>query len=320
MPAGADPRVPDPPAPPGWAPPSATPPPPPDWGPTGWGPTGGTARTGPLPMAPMGVGEILDGAFKLYRSNFKPIALVALAFTGPLSILAAVASRGVNGGYGFLQLLSDPSLATDAGTFGNTGQLIVQIGSALILQITGTLMAGVVAKAVASTYLGTQLTAGQAVRAAAPSFLALLAARMLVWMTELVGLLGCCVGAIAVMALWMVTAPAIVVEGLGPIQGMRRSLRLCSARYWPVLGIGVLSGFLTLTLGSSVSGVPTLLATFIGYRWGFPLLAIGNTASAVLVTPLTSIVATLVYFDLRIRQEGFDLQIMAREVGPRGAA
>jgi len=82
----------------------------------------------------------------------------------------------------------------------------------------------------------------------------------------------------------------------------------------------VLSGVITYMLGSAVSGVPTVLATVIGYRWGFPLLAIGSTASAVLVSPLTSIVATLVYFDLRIRQEGFDLQVMAREVGPHGAA
>jgi len=265
------------------------------------------------------VGEILDGAFKLYRANFKPIALVALAFTGPLSVVAAVASRSVNGGYGFLELLGDPSLAGEAGSFGGAGQVVAQLASALLLQITSTLIAGVAAKAVACTYLGTQLTAGQALRAAAPSFLALLGARMLVWLTELVGLFGCCVGAIAVMALWVVTAPAIVVEGLGPVQGMRRSLRLCSARYWPVLGVALLSGVITYMLGSVVSGVPSVLASLIGYRWGFPLLAVGSTASAVLVAPMTAIVATLVYFDLRIRQEGFDLQIMAREVRPGGA-
>lgn len=60
-------------------------------------------------------------------------------------------------------------------------------------------------------------------------------------------------------------------------------------------------------------------AALIGYRWGFPLLALGNAATAVLVTPLTSVVATLVYFDLRIRQEGLDLQIIARDLGTGGA-
>jgi hypothetical protein len=72
-------------------------------------------------------------------------------------------------------------------------------------------------------------------------------------------------------------------------------------------------------LGSVVSGVPGAGAALIGYRWGFPLVAVGSVATAVLVEPLTAIVATLLYFDLRIRQEGFDLQIMARDIGGGGA-
>ncbi len=263
----------------------------------------------------MGLGEILDGAFKLYRANFKAIALVTIAFSGPLSIVAAVAARGANGGYGLLDIASDPSLAEDAGTFGSGSQLVIQLLSALLLGISGSVVAGVVAKAVSTTYLGTQLTAGQALRATVRFFPALVVARFLVWLTEAVGLVGCLVGAVAVMALWVVTAPAIVVEGLGPIRGMRRSLVLCSARYWPVLGIALLSGVISSVLSNIVSGVPGVLAAVIGYRWGFPFLALGSTASAVLVAPLNPIVATLLYFDLRIRQEGFDLQVMARDLG-----
>jgi len=267
----------------------------------------------------MGLGEILDGAFKLYRANFKPIALVALAFAGPVSILAAVAVRDVNGGLGLLDLLSDPSLAEEAGSFGGATQLLLQIGSTLVLWLVGPLIAGVVANAVATTYLGGQLTAGEALRATWRHFPALLAAKLLVVLSEGVGLLGCCVGALAVMALWVVVAPSIVVEGLGPIQGMRRSLRLCSARYWPVLGIALLTALITQLLAGMVGGVPTFAAAIIGYRWGFPLIALGNVGTAVLVEPLTAIVATLVYFDLRIRQEGFDLQVMARDLGSGGA-
>lgn len=267
----------------------------------------------------MGVGEILDGAFKLYRANFKPIALVALAFSGPVSLVAAFAIRDVNGGLGLIDLISDPSLAEESGTFGSASQLVLQAVSTLILLMVGPLIAGVVAKAVATTYLGGQLTAGEAVRATWRRFPILLLAKLMVVLSEGVGLLGCIIGAVFIMGLWVVVAPAIVVEGLGPIQGMRRSLRLCSARYWPVLGIALLSALITQTLGGVVGGVPTVIAAFIGYRWGFPLVAIGNVATAVLVEPLTAIIATLVYFDLRIRQEGFDLQIMARDLGGGGA-
>lgn len=263
----------------------------------------------------MGLGEILDGAFKLYRANFKPIALVALAFAGPVSVLGAVAVRNVNGGVGIFDAMSDPSLVDQGDPFGDPSQLLLSLISALVLWIVGPLIAGVVAKAVATSYLGGQLTAGEAVRATMRFFPALLLAKVMVGLTEGIGLLGCCVGAVFVMGLWVVVAPAIVVEGLGPIQAMRRSFRLCSARYWPVLGTALLSGVITYILSSIVGGVFGFGAAVIGYRWGFPLVAIGNTATAVLVEPLTAIIATLIYFDLRIRQEGFDLQVMARDLG-----
>ena len=33
------------------------------------------------------------------------------------------------------------------------------------------------------------------------------------------------------------------------------------------------------------------------------------------IYPLLAVVSTLVYYDLRIRKEGFDLEIMSRELG-----
>jgi hypothetical protein len=244
---------------------------------------------------------------------------VALAVAGPLGLVGAVAIRGVNGGHGLIDLLNDPSLADRGGSFGGSNQIVLQLAALAIGLFVGPLVAGVVAKAVATTYLGGQLTAGQALGATWRRFLPLLGARLLVLLTELVGGLACGVGAAFVMALWVVVTPAIVVEGLGPLRGMRRSASLCRARYWPVLGTALLSAVITQMLAGVVGGVPGVAAALIGYRWGFPLVALGNVATAVLVAPLTAIVATLIYFDLRIRQEGFDLQIMARDLGTGGA-
>lgn len=145
----------------------------------------------------MGLGEILDGAFKLFVANFKPIALVALAFSGPLSIVAAIAARGTNGGGGLISIFNDPSLTDRASPFGSVRQLVLQLASAFLLQLAATLVAGIVAKAVATTYLGGQLTAGKAVRATLGTFPALLVARLLVSLTELVGMFGCFVGALS---------------------------------------------------------------------------------------------------------------------------
>jgi hypothetical protein len=49
----------------------------------------------------------------------------------------------------------------------------------------------------------------------------------------------------------------------------------------------------------------------VGLRWGWILLAVGNSLTSLLVTPIIAIIATLQYFDARIRTEAFDLQIIA---------
>ena len=85
-----------------------------------------------------------------------------------------------------------------------------------------------------------------------------------------------------------------------------------------MLGISLLAGLMATTLSQILTVVPTSLGLFVGLRWGWILLAIGNSAVAILVTPLVSIVATLLYFDARIRTEGFDLQVIAAGLANEG--
>jgi hypothetical protein len=84
-----------------------------------------------------------------------------------------------------------------------------------------------------------------------------------------------------------------------------------------VLGIALVSGLLASVLGNVLGGVPTAIALAIGLKWAWPLLAVGSIISALVTTPFVAIVATLIYFDGRIRQEGFDLQVMAQGLATR---
>jgi hypothetical protein len=124
-----------------------------------------------------------------------------------------------------------------------------------------------------------------------------------------VGLLFCVVGVLVPITLFLVTTPAVMVEELGPIQAMARSVTLVRPRFWPVMGIGIISGLLASLLGNILATPFTFAALAIGFRWGWILAAIGGILPAL---------ATLVYFDLRIRNEGFDLQMIAAELA-RGA-
>jgi len=83
---------------------------------------------------------------------------------------------------------------------------------------------------------------------------------------------------------------------------------------FPVMGIALASGMLASAVGVALGFIPQTAAVFVGLRWGWPLLALGSIITGVVVTPFVAIVATLVYFDGRIRQEGLDLQVMAAQL------
>jgi len=310
-------------APPPWGPPTGSP-----YGPPAWRvpspypplPKAGSARTGPLPLHPMTVGDILDGAFKLLKANVRTIVLVSAIFLIPVNLVAAFFQRDVLGGYGLLQLANDPSLVDQAAGSGPSNALLL---SSVIAAFAGFLITpfigGAVSRVVASSYLGEELGPEPVVRATGRRFLALLGAFLFTFLLKLVGGLFCLVGALVPMTLFLVTTPAVMVEELGPIQAMARSVTLVRARFWAVLGIGVLSGLLASVLGWILSWPFGIVVTVIGFRWGWILSAVGEILPALVTMPFVAIVATLVYFDLRIRSEGFDLQMIAAELA-RGAA
>jgi hypothetical protein len=242
--------------------------------------------------------DLLDGSFRLLKANLGTIVLVAAVFLIPVNLVAAFLQRDLLGGYGFLQFMQDPSLLEEAaGPGASNGPLIGSLVATLATVLVTPFIGGATSMVVAASYLGGELKAGPAM---------------------LAGLVLCLVGALVPMTLFLVTTPAVMVEEVGPIQAMARSVTLVRPRFWPVMAIGIGSGVLAGFLGNILAGPFSIAALAVGYRWGWILAAIGAIVPALITTPFVSILATLVYFDLRIRNEGFDLQMIAAELA-RGA-
>lgn len=271
-------------------------------------------RTGPLPLHPMGLSDVLDGAFKLFKGNARSVILITAAFMVPIQLLAAYFQRDVLGGAGLPDLLNDPSTAlatADAGDgSGVAGALVTALATAVVMP----LVAGAVCRVVAASYLGEELSPGDALRAVAPRWWAFAVAWVLVHLLEAIGTLLLILPGLLAMALMVAVAPAIAIEALGPVRGMKRSAGLVRRRMFPVLGIALASGLLASAVGVALGFIPQTAAVLIGLDWGWPLLAVGSVVTGVVVTPFVAIVATLVYFDGRIRQEGLDLQVMAAQL------
>jgi MFS family permease len=304
---------------PRWSPMDADPP---GGEPQGWAPRPEqpakvvNPRTGPLPMHPMGLSDVLDGAFKLYKGNARSVILITAAFMLPVQLLTAFLQRDVLGGAQLSDLVNDPSTlaGAESGDGGMAGALLAMLTTALIMP----LVAGAVCRVVAASYLAEELTPADAVRAVAPRWWAFAVAWILVHLLEAIGTLLLVLPGLLAMALMVAVAPALAIEGLGPVRAMKRSARLVRPRMFPVLGIAVASGLLASALGVALGFIPQALAVVVGLEWGWPLLALGSVLTAVVVNPFVAIVATLVYFDGRIRREGLDLQVMAAQMAGGG--
>lgn len=310
--------------PPGWAPPT---------GPAGYGAPqpyavvqpygasqpygtpqakGGDARTGPLPLHPMSVGDILDGAFKLLKANFRTILLVVASIVVPLQLASAFLLRE-QVSPGILNILRDPTIAQDQAAF-NLGDAGASVLTLVLSLITAPLIAGAVSRVCAASYLGQRVGPGEALRTTARRLPALLAASVLVGLASFGGLLLCILPGIAFTILYTVVTPAMMIEEIGPIEGMRRSWRLVKPRFWGVFGVVALAWIIAAFIGNLLGGAPSVVGTIFGGSFAWLLIALGAVLSTLVSAPITAIVDTLLYFDGRIRNEGFDLQVMAQDL------
>lgn len=298
--------------PPGWAPP------PPGGGygqPYGFGPQlakGGDARTGPLPLHPMSVGDVLDGAFKLLKANIRTILLVVASIVVPIQLLSAFVVRD-QVSPGLLNLFSDPTLAQDQAAF-SLGDAGASLLTAVLALVTSPLIAGAVSRVCAASYLGQQVGPVDALKTTIRRLPALLAAAILVGLATVFGFVLCILPGIALLVLYRVVTPAMMIEEIGPIQGMRRSWRLVKPRFWGVLGISLLAWLISAFIGNLLGGAPSAIGTIFGGSFAWLWIAVGAVLSTLVSAPITAIVNTLLYFDGRIRNEGFDLQVMAQDL------
>jgi hypothetical protein len=102
--------------------------------------------------------------------------------------------------------------------------------------------------------------------------------------------------------------PVVVLEDTGPNVAMSRSFLLSkdsAAHIFFSLGLAVFLYFVVSGVVSAL-GVSLLTVTTAG---------ILGAAVIIPIYPMLAVVSTMLYYDLRIRKEGFDLEIMSRELG-----
>ena len=227
-------------------------------------------------------GEILDAAFQLLRAHYRTVLLSAGVFLVPSALLSALAPQ-----LAFLTYIINNFLGLAAGA--------------------------VVAVVVSDIYTGKEVDVGRSLRAVGRRFGSVWGAAIIQGMATLVGFLLLVVPAFIFFA-WTFAMPAVVmIEGSTASESLDRSRALAKGYVLHILataGVAYVIFWTTLLgTGFALGAVSEVLG--VGTQVIEPLSAL----ILCVLYPFVCVVTTLLYYDLRIRKEGFDLQLAAERIG-----
>jgi hypothetical protein len=274
-------------------------------------------------MRPLRVGEILDVSINVITKNFLTFLKIVLVLVIPVQIVSVIV---------LVSTVNDPDLlpkfGTSNGTVSNTdaaayigGQAVVGVLSLILFAIA----TAACFKAVGDAYLGSKPDWRSSLRFAARRFHSVLWVTILVGITSTLGLILVIAPGIWLWFSYAVAVPALLFEGLKGTSAMSRSFRLVRGRWWATAG-AILSAYLIASVISGIlqSLVSALVFTDVGKSvLGVAVVnAVANGIGQLITTPFPAAVTAVVYYDLRVRKEGFDLQLLAERLGvtPPGTA
>jgi hypothetical protein len=281
--------------------------------------TGAGAPAEPLlRLRPLGLGEILDDVFRVYRRHFW--VLVSIALLVALPGLAVQFASGSASQFGFaLSILSDLNNADAlaARQPPSLPNLPVLALTYLVLIALIPFTLGAIPRASIDIVLGRPVSIGSTLAGVARRYWRLMGVTLLY---VLISPLAICFPVFVwLFVRWIVAIPALLAEDVGPVRALDRSWTLTRNHWWRLFGILVLIYLLTSVISGALGVFSLPLAVAVPFVppffRGAIILTVETLASAV-VQPAIFLCVTLLYFDLRIRHEHYDLDQLARLAVP----
>jgi hypothetical protein len=282
---------------------------------------------GELPISgPLGLGDLLDRTFRLYRERTWMFLSIAAVFLVPSGILTAVL---------FGKFLTDLTTGISFMRFGNSEDMFAMLMGLVVAVLLVNYLLGSLAwlcithQAVAVLHgerpsLRESILAGQSRLPALVGMNILQGLMMFVpamLMVLMVAASPCMVflfpiaiaGWLYLYARWLVVVPGLVAQRWGPVEALRRSWSLTQDHVWRSIGYALLLGILGWLVLSLPQTVMQQALMFVAPVEAFVLVAAISFAISsifqVVWVPLHSAALVLFYYDLRVRKEGYDLAL-----------
>ena len=289
-------------------------------------------------LRPLGVGDVLDRTFTVYRS--KPLVFIGLSAIWYLLLVLVfiVLAVGVFAGAlaAFARQATTPSPDQIAGAVaGILGFVFIAV---IVAILAFSAQSASLVYAAARRYLAKDVAIGESFRAGLSAAGRLFLAGVLVFLAivgvwavliivaaltnqALAFVLAVLAGIVATAYLgcsWLVAPVVVVVEKMGPVSALGRAWRLSAGHRWRIFGIQILLFILNLVLSLLIGGLFGGVTAASG-QTGTPgqfgvtsvVQTVVNLASTIIWAPVEWIAFTVLYYDLRVRKEAFDLQLAA---------
>lgn len=278
-----------------------------------------------VPLRPLGLGDLLDGAVQTMRQNPRVMLGLSAAVMAVTAVISTV--------FIFVGLPSMASTLEGTGSELRADQVASLVGSGVmtflvpaVLQGLATIvLTGILIVAVSQAVLGRRPTAGEVWRRARPRVLALVGLSLLsglilvlvvavpsvpgvlllVANQDVVGGLALAAGVIAGVVLAVLAyvrlafaAPALLLEQLGIVAALRRSWRLVARSWWRAFGILLLGTIIAAAINGLVQLPFSLIGNIVGAVAGSGSESLGDVTTgmqiALVITNIGSVLASTV--------------------------
>lgn len=298
------------------------------WGGGGWGMPPTAAKPGVIPLRPLGVGEILDGAVSTMRAHWRTVLGISLAVAVVTEIIVILLQGLVLNTQTTTDALSDPNASIDELTSA-LGTAMLDSGVVLLVSLLGTFVVTAMLTMVTSrAVLGKPVTTAEAWRDARPqlprllglTFLLPLLAAALVTVGALPGVLiavagssraGMSLGFLGglaglIVAIWLMvrfslSSPALMLEKQTVRKALGRSAKLVQGSWWRVFGIQLLAAILVNIVVSIILIPFTALAVALSGDGvsGFLNSGAGNVGwTFLIITGIGSVIGSMLAFPI----------------------
>ena len=271
-------------------------------------------------LRPLGVGEILDTSINLYFRNFATFAKIAAVIAIPMGVIIflldqiAFAEPEVADGIAFV---GEYTQRVDLSTF--TTIVIIEGVVALFAFL---LVIGASFRAVSDLYIGNETSSSESVRFAGGRVHSMIWIGFLYMLGVIAASFAFLLPGIWLMVVWSLAIPALLAENRKGTKALGRSFDLVRNNWWRTFGaflVGLIFiGLFQFLLGLAASGLTNL--TEDSKQLSLLISDAAQILTLIITGPLQAAIIAVIYYDLRVRKEAFDVQVLTQQLESPGSA